>query len=867
MTNAQSTLHAHARLPAEVTAKVRTWAAAGKLRDSSNTTVTAASTDAPIADHGDNAPADLGDNAPAPPTQWPTEPDATTAWSPLGLFMAILPGPAVITPILALGQNHTHFIALALEPTTPFVLTIARDEAFAIKQHVLPGITGYNSIQQLLTEDEPLPLIKPSRRLRGPVTALFPINQPTLAFLLANDTLHHPATLHATLTAPDANVADIASATAIWLRCACNHQSTKDPLTSKLTLPIEPAPLAFPLEFAATIIADLREGLDAEAEPLITAMSTAGLFPNRHTPAATNAPAVQPPAAAPTRTPTAVVAQATPTPPTRGYQPAQGPAAHVGPTTAAFTPRTINYNPQPPTNAWQRPGAPGQQSVTPDPYRNQYATHTFPGHHAYTANTAQPAWRDNQHHLGHPAAPPHHVDLTGSDTTAREMAQAKLATLLSLPREFTPDEITLIGHLTTVTTTSMPATVAAPLSRVNQNRLYNLLGFAGLTPADIPRFHHQTNHAWESILQEATKAGREAQVKQHIIHPLRAHSVRLTHRLNDDIITTIAQLAFSPEPYSTSGSKCGLGPLAFVTRTFLEVTAATAQRDINTEATSVTTADVIKAKLGSPIMPRSVHEVTEVLKSMHAVLKCLFTETCPFVKPLDDIIKALGRTSPLFEQIQDYQNTVAAEILWQITLATKTFFDDTKSYADLAAGRCVTTNIKWMADAIDRGHIAQSVNRAPAFHQARDHNTKRNRNRGNNRQHPTPTATATTPNGSTTATKKTRRDQPDAWANRYANNPEFQPHKRTLSPACAAIMAKNPRRRYPKVADIRRLLNLDTDAALARHIGAVETDCLHYVVYGKCHNPLCHRKHTGTSTSAVHAALLTKTFNAIAEST
>jgi len=59
-----------------------------------NTIVNTAPPDAPIVEDAD-----------APPATWPTEHDAATAWNPLALFMAILPGPAVVTPNLALGQT------------------------------------------------------------------------------------------------------------------------------------------------------------------------------------------------------------------------------------------------------------------------------------------------------------------------------------------------------------------------------------------------------------------------------------------------------------------------------------------------------------------------------------------------------------------------------------------------------------------------------------------------------------------------------------------------------------------------------------------------------------------------------------------
>ena len=59
-----------------------------------------------------------------------------------------------------------------------------------------------------------------------------PMTQATLAVTLEGETLHHPASLHATLTTQADNAMSILSATATWLRCACNHLSTKAKSTS-----------------------------------------------------------------------------------------------------------------------------------------------------------------------------------------------------------------------------------------------------------------------------------------------------------------------------------------------------------------------------------------------------------------------------------------------------------------------------------------------------------------------------------------------------------------------------------------------------------------------------------------------------------
>ena len=382
--------------------------------------------------------------------------------------------------------------------------------------------------------------------------------------------------------------------------------------------------------------------------------------------------------------------------------------------------------------------------------------------------------------------------------------------------------------------------------------LYNLMGWSNVH--DSQSFHTLTNHVWEYVLNEPTKSGRENLVKQHMINPLRRTNPRLNHRTPADLVTTLATFRLAPEPYATNGNKPGLGPMVHVSRTFLERSAVSDQRHINAEATSVTTADVVKAKLGAPIIPRDVYEVTEVLKSMAIVLEYLFTVHCPLLIPLKKIIEALGRTSPLFEMVKDYQYTVAAEILWQITLETQKFFDDTISRADVIAGRRLEVNLHWLADSISRGSIPASINRPPAFcpppDRKRNNDSRRDR-RGTNRQLPTPSAAPDTRAGNTP--KRSRTD------------PAFEPHTRTLNTACSAIMMKYPRSRFPLISDVRAVGNFATDADLSKHLGVEPDDCLKYTLYGKCPSPMCRRLHRVTRTSAAHATLLEKVLKAKAQ--
>ena len=75
--------------------------------------------------------------------------------------------------------------------------------------------------------------------------------------------------------------------------------------------------------------------------------------------------------------------------------------------------------------------------------------------------------------------------------------------------------------------------------------------------------------------------------------------------------------------------KCGLGPLAYVARSHEELQTAEMHHHINIEASVVTVSDINKTKHGTPLIPKSVDGVINVLECQVRVLLFFIHCTLP----------------------------------------------------------------------------------------------------------------------------------------------------------------------------------------------------------------------------------------------
>ena len=469
------------------------------------------------------------------------------------------------------------------------------------------------------------------------------------------------------------------------------------------------------------------------------------------------------------------------------------------------------YLPPPPHHWPQTRGLPPPQYATLPPHN-----------HPVTPDLA-PQWQ-------HPTP-----NASPSLLSTSELAQNRIRALLDKQTKLTTEELLQIHTFTQIQNSTQSHTHAPT---IHSDRIYALLGFAGLTPASTDWFHQQTNNLWRDMLTASSKAGRERIVQGEMAHTLRQYFPTLRPCLHQEWVKTIANFEFAPQPLPP-GEKHGLGPMAYVPRTKAALHEASYQRDLLDQASQVSTSDIAKAKLNTPIVPKVCAEVIATLTRMRHVLCFLFTTFCPLARQVDTIIRALEEDSGTLSESDDFQWGIGAEIMWQVTVATQAFFEHPCSNRDHAMNRYHRPDLSRLRAAIVDGTIVKSLNKAPMFRRPTSNNRK----------------STNTPRES----GKRRRTGPQRDTDTPTNT---QPLVARLSQECAGIITKfrNDHRdtRLPSIAQVRQLAGVQYDAELISQLGLQRNDCIRYHFYGRCTYPGCARIHQHRSTSDKHATLLTK---------
>lgn len=716
-----------------------------------------------------------------PAFRGPYPKDQINMWLPGTLFQAILAPEQATTALFALGQTDTQLLALTLHPTNPQVIALDPTTAFEPRELPKPPLTGTNSIRTAATLNPP-PFLKTghTKITMPPIT---PLPQKFLHAYVHQDNLLHPATIHGELT-KDKEVRN-SHATPLWLQAACAATET----ITESAMAQTPFPLDTPLpsELSTLIEANLEAALQPNHQELLDALTTTGMLLG---------------------------------------QPSQQQIDLTTPTTPQ-EPR-----PQPTSQPRHQDTIPTRNFFTPEPrthttHYNQ-ATHqpTQPAHKNFP-----PAKTNARRVTPQSRITPHwHREPTPSILSIQDKATQRINEILC-KEDLTTADVNRLNAFAAIQNVRRP-TIDKP-NAANTQRLYHFLGWAG--HHSIPTFHQQTDGVWEDILLETTIANREAKVTNLIAHPLRCSHPKLRRLLHPEWIKTIATFDFAPQPFAP-GNKPGLGPLAFVARTMRELQSVQTQREIVAEASTVNTHDIIKTKLGSPIIPRTIHEVTEVIDNQRRVLEFLFTPRCPLALELNEVINALYDSSDLLAEIHNFQWKISAEIMWQLTHETQRYFEHTSTERDLMTGNRPRTDLQWLADDIRRGFFQPAQNKPSMFLQP-------NLKRDNRPTHAQPT--------------KRQRDSPPSA------KPPVTIHNKTLSPKCTAIIkayrAKDQRRFFPLIAAVRTTLNVTTDTDLAKYFGIPEGACLRYNIFGECVSRTCQHKHDpATRTNDKHPAALAK---------
>jgi len=139
------------------------------------------------------------------------------------------------------------------------------------------------------------------------------------------------------------------------------------------------------------------------------------------------------------------------------------------------------------------------------------------------------------------------------------------------------------------------------------------------------------------------------------------------------------------------------------------------QHHINIEASVVTVSDINKTKHGTPLIPKSVDGVINVLECQVRVLYFLFTARCPLAIELATIVSAMTECHTILANIEDFQWTIGAEILWHVTRAKEKCFDTKTLEQNLRDGQFPKANLAWLAMQIRNNTVQMSVGRPVVF--------------------------------------------------------------------------------------------------------------------------------------------------------
>ena len=811
--------------------------------------------------------------------------DGTTnhqpTWEAGKLFQAILNDDREVTPLLALGRVGNQLLAATIHPTTPAAILLDTQDALDPTTVIKTPLAGGNqTVQGASKSNDPKPFITKKRGNTISTRKVLPIQPEFLSHFLEDDKLHHPASLHTSVSDPPRT--PNCDPTALWLQCATTKHQEHD----KSTLAITCTQLSNVLLQRAsdTIRNDLEELLSTHATQLLQQLETAQILapsiatspdgtqptagptggsqpttgnPDPSTtqasnPAPHNTQAPAPPPAAPPapakrllfHDPSITQAGVPPQPPHQE----QRPVIDLTGGAAAGRPSVPTWPPPPQDRAWApphwhlQPQPPGPPCPTPASTKYPNPAYLPPPPHGWPHTGTLPppptTFPATNSHLVTPGQTTPWAATHGrsepSMLSTSELAQNHIRALLS-KNYLTADDHQRVQTFVTLQNATQSQ---AHAQHSQSDRIYALLGFAGLTPQHTEYFHNATNGIWREVLAESSKAGRENRVEHDIAHTLRDMFPTLRHCLHQEWVKAVANFDFCPQPLPP-GEKHRLGPMAYVQRTKAQIHEASYQQELLTQASHVSTTDIAKAKLNTPIVPRSGAEVISTLTRMLHVLQFLFTNYCPLAIQLSTIIRALEEDSGTLTESDDFQWGVAAEIMWQVTVATQTFFGHPCSKRDHQHQRYKYPDLTRLRASLGDGTIIKSLNKPPMFRRPTNNNKK-----GSN----------TTRDSGKRRRTDTSRDAP--------TTPNTQPHVARLTQECANIITKfrNDHRdtRLPSIAQIRQLAGVQYDSDLITHLGLQRNDCIRYHFYGRCSYPGCARVHQHRTTSDKHGPLLTK---------
>jgi hypothetical protein len=159
-----------------------------------------------------------------------------------------------------------------------------------------------------------------------------------------------------------------------------------------------------------------------------------------------------------------------------------------------------------------------------------------------------------------------------------------------------------------------PDTNSAPTKDKNISiQFCSILGWAGFTTNQRHFLHQETNRKWMKFLAATTKAERKAVVKSNFVQPLVQQDPLFASILTDDFANTILSCQLAPKNYSGMKPAGGMGPLTFISCSTAEHENLQYFNRLNVAASERTTADIERAKAGTPILPTDIDGLLNVI--------------------------------------------------------------------------------------------------------------------------------------------------------------------------------------------------------------------------------------------------------------
>jgi hypothetical protein len=376
-------------------------------------------------------------------------------------------------------------------------------------------------------------------------------------------------------------------------------------------------------------------------------------------------------------------------------------------------------------------------------------------------------------------------------------------------------------------------------------RLFNLCGWAQLSPNELHHLHQDNDNAWIRYNNATNSKDRLAVVEAYFIQPLIKQQPRFRQILTTELRDIIANWNLAPKNYDGSKPHGGLGPLTFVTRSVAEQENIEYFRNINSLAKDPTTADIERTLPGTPEIPDNVDALITVLTLTQLALVMVIGRKALPSKDIFRLITALHENYNRLKGLHNFQARISNEVIYQLCRHLARYFNNFCTEAAVQAKEFPPFNIDFLIQGIENNNLSMSISYGPIFAPKRTPTQPQAPNRANNRN-----AAPSDP----TSRKRDRSQRPAPSARAARPTERTGPGLADIKKVVAAYKTKNGK--PLRLSDIRTANDFATNKDLCAAVGSAYPACVPWVLYGSCSNPSCRHPHQENFTAFKHERAL-----------